>query len=451
MFKKILIANRGEIALRVARACRELSIPSVVAYSEADRDSLAVRVADEAICIGPGPSGKSYLNTPSIISAAMITGADAVHPGYGFLSENPYVAEICQRVGITFIGPKPDVIEKMSDKAIARRLMGEAGLPITPGTEALINLDAAKKAAGQIGYPVMLKALAGGGGRGIRIVESEADLERIFPIARAEADKAFASGELYLEKYIRQPRHIEIQILADEYGHVIHLGERDCSIQRRYQKIMEEAPAPNLSEELREKIGSAAVMGAMYIGYTNAGTMEFLLDRDGQFYFMEMNTRIQVEHGVTEEVTGIDLVKWQILIAAGHRLTLTQKDIKIQGHAIECRVNAEDPEFNFRPSAGVVDLFIPPGGPGVRIDSHLYSGYTTPAYYDSLLGKIIAKGDTRLEAIKRLERALHETVISGVKTTIPFQMKILNDIEYQEGKAFLDFVDKRMASGWETQ
>lgn len=450
MFKKILIANRGEIALRVARACRELGIASVVAYSEADRDSLAVRVADEAICIGPAPSGKSYLNTPSIISACMITGADALHPGYGFLSENPYVAEICQRVGVKFIGPVPQIIERMSDKAVARHLMKEAGLPVTPGVDsALINIEAAKKAAAQIGYPVMLKALAGGGGRGIRIIESDPDMERIFPVARAEADKAFASGELYLEKYIQQPRHIEIQILADEHGHVIHLGERDCSIQRRYQKIMEEAPAPNLSDELREKIGAAAVKGAEYIGYTNAGTMEFLLDREGNFYFMEMNTRIQVEHGVTEEVTGIDLVKWQIRIADGENLTLTQKDIKIKGHAIECRVNAEDPDFNFRPSAGLIDLFVPPGGPGIRIDSHLYSGYTAPAYYDSLLGKIIAKGDTRLEAIVRMERALHETVVSGVKTTIPFQQKILADPEYRAGRAFLDFVDKKMASGWE--
>ncbi len=449
MFKKILIANRGEIALRVARACREMGIPSVVAYSEADRDSLAVRFADEAVCIGPAQSAKSYLSTPSIISAALITGADGLHPGYGFLSENPYVAEICERVGITFIGPAPAVMEKMSEKTVARNLMKEAGLPITPGSEgALPNLDIAKRTAAQIGYPVMLKALAGGGGRGIRIIESEADLERVFPLARAEADKAFASGELYLEKYIRKPRHIEIQILADNYGNVIHLGERDCSIQRRYQKIMEEAPAPNLTADLRERIGSAAVMGAKAIGYTNAGTIEFLLADTGDFYFMEMNTRIQVEHGVTEEVTGVDIVKWQIRIAAGERLTLTQKDVRIQGHAIECRVNAEDPDNNFRPSAGTIDLFVPPGGPGIRVDTHLYSGYTAPPYYDSLLGKIIAKGDTREEAVARMERALHETVVSGVKTTIPFQQKILADEEYRAGNAFLDFVDKKMSSGW---
>ena len=447
MFKKILIANRGEIALRVVRACRDMGIPSVVAYSEADRDSLTVRFADEAICVGPAQSAKSYLSTPSIISAALITGADALHPGYGFLSENPYVAEICERVGITFIGPRPAVIEKMSDKTVARRLMKEAGLPITPGADgALMNLDAAKKVAAGIGYPVMLKALAGGGGRGIRIVESEDDLERIYPIARAEADKAFASGDLYLEKFIAKPRHIEVQILGDNHGNVIHLGERDCSIQRRYQKIIEEAPAPNLSDDLRERIGAVAVQGAKYVGYTNAGTIEFLLAANGEFYFMEMNTRIQVEHGVTEEVTGVDLVKWQIRIAAGERLTLIQKDVKIQGSAIECRVNAEDPMNNFRPDAGMVDLFVPPGGPGIRVDTHLYSGYTVPPYYDSLLAKIIAKGSTREEAVARLERALHETVVSGVKTTIPFQQKILADEEYRSGKASLDFVERKMAS-----
>ncbi|MEI6043819.1 MAG: acetyl-CoA carboxylase biotin carboxylase subunit [Chloroflexota bacterium] len=448
MFKKVLIANRGEIALRVVRACRELGIPSVVAYSEADRDSLAVRFADEAICIGPAQSTKSYLSTPAIITAALVTGSDGLHPGYGFLSENPYVAEICEHVGITFIGPRPAVIEKMSDKTVARRLMKEAGLPVTPGADgALINLDAAKRVAAGIGYPVMLKALAGGGGRGIRIIENEDILETTYPLARAEAEKAFASGDLYLEKYIVKPRHIEVQILADNYGNVIYLGERDCSIQRRYQKIMEEAPAPNLSQELRERIGRTAVQGAKYIGYTNAGTIEFLLSANGDFYFMEMNTRIQVEHGVTEEVSGVDLVKWQILIAAGESLTLTQKDVKIQGHAIECRVNAEDPVNNFRPDAGKVNLFIPPGGPGIRVDTHLYSGYSVPPYYDSLLAKIIAKGSTREEAVARLERALHETVVSGVKTTIPFQQKILTDSEYRSGQVFLDFVERKMASG----
>ncbi len=447
MFKKVLIANRGEIALRVVRACRDLGISTVVTYSEADRDSLAVRFADEAVCIGPPPSGKSYLNTPAIISAALITGSDALHPGYGFLSENPYVAEICEKVGLTWIGPRPDVIEKMGDKAVARKTMQDAGLPIVPGVEGVLtNLDHAKKEAAAIGYPVMLKALAGGGGRGIRVIESEAALERIYPMARAEADKAFASPELYLEKFVTNPRHIEIQLLGDNYGNMIHLGERDCSIQRRYQKIMEESPAPNLSQDLRERIGAAAVQGAKAIGYSSAGTIEFLVDDRSNFYFMEMNTRIQVEHPVTEQVTGLDLVKWQIILAAGERLTLSQKDVRIRGHSIECRVNAEDPANNFRPDAGTIDLFVPPGGIGVRVDTHLYSGYTTPPYYDSLLAKVITYGDTREEAVARMERALHETVVSGVKTTIPFQQFLLADQEYRDGKATLDFVERKMAT-----
>ncbi len=447
MFKKILIANRGEIALRVVRACRDMGVASVVAYSEADRDTLAVRFADEAVCVGPAASGKSYLNIPSILSAALITGADALHPGYGFLSEQPYAAEICEKVGITWIGPRPDVIEKMGDKALARKTMAEAGLPIVPGVEGvLVSLDHAKKEAAAIGYPVMLKALAGGGGRGIRVIDSEAVLETSYPLARAEADKAFASPELYLEKFIARPRHIEIQLLGDNFGNIIHLGERDCSIQRRYQKIMEESPAPNLPEELRQRIGDAAVQGARAIGYTGVGTIEFLLDQNGTFYFMEMNTRIQVEHPVTEQVTGLDLVKWQIRVAAGDRLTLTQKDVKIQGHSIECRVNAEDPANNFRPDAGTIDQFIAPGGIGVRVDSHLYSGYVMPPFYDSLLAKIITFGDTRAEAVARMQRALHETVVHGVKTTIPFQQFLLADQEYREGKAVLDFVERKMPS-----
>ncbi len=450
MFKKVLIANRGEIALRVVRACRDLGVQSVVAYSEADRDSLPVRFADEAICIGPAASAKSYLSAPAIISAAMVTGADALHPGVGFLSENPYLAEICERVGLTFIGPSPSVIEKMGDKTTARNTMQAAGLPIVPGAEAALpNVDAAKRLAAEIGYPVMLKPLAGGGGRGIRIIENETELERNFPLARNEADKAFSSGELYLERYVRNPRHIEIQVLGDNFGNVIHLGERDCSIQRRYQKLIEEAPAPNLSEELRRQIGEAAVKGAKAVGYTNAGTMEFLLDAEGNFFFMEMNTRIQVEHPVTETVTGIDLVKWQLRIAAGERLTLTQKDVKMQGCAIECRVNAEDPANDFRPNAGRVDLFVPPGGIGIRVDSHLFSGYTVPPHYDSLLAKVIAYGDTREEAIERLERALHETVVSGIKTSIPFQQTILAHPEYRAGHFFLNFVEKVVAAGKE--
>ncbi len=445
MFKKVLIANRGEIALRVVRACRDMGIATVVAYSEADRDSLAVRFADEAVCVGPAPSGKSYLNTPAIISAALITGADALHPGYGFLSENTYIADICEKVGITWIGPRPSCIEKMGDKAMARKTMIEAGLPVVPGVEGVLtSLDHAKLEAAKIKYPVMLKALAGGGGRGIRVIESETALEKIYPIARAEADKAFSSPELYLEKFVPKPRHIEIQVLADNYGNTIHLGERDCSIQRRYQKIMEEAPAPNLSDKLRQKIGEAAVKGAKYINYNSVGTMEFLLDPEGNFYFMEMNTRIQVEHPVTEQVTGIDLVKWQIKVAAGERLTLSQKDVRIRGNAIECRVNAEDPASNFRPDAGNIDLFIPPGGIGVRVDTHLYSGYVMPPFYDSLLAKVIAFADTREEAVARMARALHETVVVGVKTTIPFQQFLLADPEYQAGKAALDFVEKKM-------
>lgn len=445
MFKKVLIANRGEIALRVVRACRDMGIATVVAYSQADRDTLAVRYADEAVCIGPAPSGKSYLNMPAIMEAARITGADALHPGYGFLSENPYAAEICEKVGLAWIGPRPDVIEKMGDKAVARKTMAAAGLPIVPGVEGvLLSLDHAKEEAKRIGYPVMLKALAGGGGRGIRVVESDAAMEKIYPIARAEAEKSFASPDLYLEKLVVKPRHIEIQILADNYGTVLYLGERDCSIQRRYQKIIEEAPAPNLPQELRERIGAAAVSGAKAIGYTTVGTIEFLLDQRGDFYFMEMNTRIQVEHPVTEMVTGLDLVKWQIRVAAGERLTFTQKDVKIKGHSIECRVNAEDPANNFRPDAGTIDLFVPPGGIGVRVDTHLYSGYAMPPYYDSLLAKVISYGDNREEAVARMERALHETVITGVKTTIPFQQFILADSEYRDGKATLDFVEKKM-------
>ena len=445
MFKKVLIANRGEIALRVVRACRDLGIATVVAYSEPDRESLAVRFADEAVCIGPAQSAKSYLYTPAIISAALITGADALHPGYGFLSENAYMAEICEKVGLTWIGPKPSVIVKMGDKALARKTMEEAGLPIVPGVEGVLtSLEHAKQEAARIGYPVMLKALAGGGGRGIRVIENDGSLEKIYPLARAEAEKAFASPDLYLEKFVPNPRHIEIQLLGDNFGNIIHLGERDCSIQRRYQKIMEESPAPNLPEKLREKIGAAAVKGAKAIGYSSAGTIEFLLDPKGNFYFMEMNTRIQVEHPVTEFVTGLDLVKWQIRLAAGERLTLSQKDVRIRGHAIECRVNAEDPANNFRPDAGTIDLFIPPGGIGVRVDSHLYSGYVMPPYYDSLLAKVIAYGDTREEAVARMERALHETVVTGVKTTIPFQQFLLHDQEYREGRASLDFVERKM-------
>jgi acetyl-CoA carboxylase, biotin carboxylase subunit len=434
MLEKVLIANRGEIAVRIVRACRELGIRTVAAYSEADRDSLAVRLADEAVCIGPPPPAKSYLHAPSLISAALITGCDAVHPGYGFLSENPYFAEIIKQCGLTYIGPEPDVIAIMGDKAAARAAMRDAGLPVMPGSEqTLTTVDEARELAGEMGYPVLLKAAAGGGGRGMRIVPDESELPRAFATAKAEAEAAFGSGALYLEKFLPVARHIEIQVLGDNYGNVIHLGERECSIQRRHQKLLEESPSPVVDEALRQHMGAAAVEGARSINYTGAGTMEFLMDPDGNYYFIEMNTRIQVEHPVTEWVTGVDLVKWQLRIAAGERLTLQQDDIRIAGHAIECRVNAEDPARDFMPQAGEVDLFLPPGGPGVRIDSHLYSSYVVPPHYDSLLAKVIVWAETRSEAIDRMQRALDECIITGIKTTIPFQQALLEDPNYRRG------------------
>jgi acetyl-CoA carboxylase, biotin carboxylase subunit len=377
MFNKVLIANRGEIAVRIVRACQELGIRAVVAYSQADRDSLAVRLADEAVCIGPAAPARSYLNPPALISAALITGCEAVHPGYGFLSENPYFAEICGECKLTFIGPSPEAIRLMGDKATARQTMRAAGLPVIPGSDgALRSVDEAYDLAREIGYPVLLKAVAGGGGRGMRLVQDEAELARAYPTARAEAEAAFGQGDLYMERYLTGMRHVEVQVLADEHGHAIHLGERDCSIQRRHQKIVEEGPSPAVTAELRAAMGETALRGVQTISYANAGTIEFLLDPDGRFYFMEMNTRIQVEHPVTELITGVDLVKWQLRIAAGERLTLAQKDVRIRGHAVECRINAEDPARDFLPSAGEVEFFLPPGGPGVRIDTHLYAGYT---------------------------------------------------------------------------
>ncbi len=428
MLEKVLIANRGEIAVRVVRACRELGVRSVVAYSEADRDSLAVRLADEAVCIGPPPPAKSYLHAPSLISAALITGCDAVHPGYGFLSENPYFAEIIKQCGLTFVGPEPDAIAVMGDKAAARAAMRDAGMPVMPGSEqTLTGVDEARELAQAMGYPVLLKAAAGGGGRGMRVVPDENELPRAFATAKAEAEAAFGSGALYMEKFLPVARHIEIQVLGDTYGNVIHLGERECSIQRRHQKLVEESPSPVVDEELRRRMGEAAVMGAKAINYTGAGTMEFLLDPDGNFYFIEMNTRIQVEHPVTEYVTGLDLVKWQLRIAAGERLTIQQADVRMVGHAIECRINAEDSSRDFMPQAGEIELFLPPGGPGVRIDSHLYSGYVVPPNYDSLLAKVIVWGADRAEAIRRMRRALDECIITGVATTIPFQEALLRD------------------------
>lgn len=445
MFDKVLIANRGEIAVRIVRACQELGIRAVVAYSQADRDSLAVRLADEAVCIGPGAPARSYLNPPALISAALITGCDAIHPGYGFLSENPYFAEICNECRLVFVGPTSEAIRLMGDKSIARETMHQAGLPVIPGSEGILrNLDEAQDMARTIGYPVLLKAVSGGGGRGMRLVQDEAELARAFPTARAEAEAAFGLGDLYMERYLTRMRHVEVQVLADHYGHAIHLGERDCSIQRRHQKIIEEAPSTDVTPELREQIGAAALRGVAAIGYTNAGTIEFLLGHDGQFYFMEMNTRIQVEHPVTELVTGLDLVKWQLRIAAGERLTVTQKDVRIRGHAIECRINAEDPTRDFLPSAGEVEFFLPPGGPGVRIDSHLYAGYTPPGVYDSLLAKVITWGENREEALVRMRRALSECIITGVTTTMPFQLALLSDPAFQRGEFDLSFLSNLM-------
>lgn len=445
MFRRILIANRGEIAVRVVRACRELDIETVAVYSDADRDSLHVRMADQAVCIGPAAPRDSYLNTANIISAAIITGAEAIHPGYGFLAENPSFAEICERVNIKFIGPSSHVIERMGNKAEARKLMMASEVPTVPGTDGTItNEKDALAAARSFGYPLIIKASAGGGGRGMRIVQNDSELLQGLNTARSEAEAAFGNGDVYIEKYIEEPRHIEIQILADEYGHVVHLGERDCSIQTaRHQKLLEESPCVALAPSLRNRIGEAAIRAAKAVGYTNAGTVEFLLGpRD--FYFMEMNTRIQVEHPVTEMVTGIDLVKEQIRVAAGERLGYRQRDIHLEGHAIECRITAEDPKRRFAPSSGTINQFHQPGGIGVRVDTHLYSGYTVPPYYDSLLAKIICYGNNRHEATKRMERALNETTIDGVKTTLPFHRSILSNAFFRKGEVYTNFIKRRM-------
>jgi acetyl-CoA carboxylase biotin carboxylase subunit len=441
MFRKILIANRGEIALRILRACRDLNVPAVVAYSDADRDSLAVQLADEAVCIGPAPASKSYTNIPAIISAALVTGCDALHPGYGFLAENAYLADICGQVGVTFIGPRPDVIEKMGNKAAAKALMREAGVPLLPGTDGVVaNLGDARAAAKKIGYPVIIKAAAGGGGRGMRVAENDAELTRLLPLAQAEAQSAFASGDVYLERYLKQPRHVEVQILADNHGHVYAIGERDCSLQRRHQKVVEEAPAPNLNRKVRDQLLRAAVKGAKAANYTSAGTLEFLLDSEGRFYFMEMNTRIQVEHPITEETAGIDLVKWQIRIAAGEQIASNMFTLEPNGHAIEVRITAEDANNDFAPGVGTVRTFIAPGGPGVRVDSHLYSGYTVPPNYDSLLGKIVVWGKDRAEAIARMERALADTVIEGLPQTTAFLRQLVADDAFKRGDVHTGFI-----------
>jgi acetyl-CoA carboxylase biotin carboxylase subunit len=442
MFRKILIANRGEIALRVIRACKEMGIPTVIAHSEADRDSLPVRLADERICIGPAASGKSYLNIPNIISAALITGAEAIHPGYGFLSENTSFAEICSDVNITFIGPSADVMAIMGDKVSAREAMARVGLPMLPGTPVLRTLEEALEAAQDIGFPLMLKAAAGGGGRGIRLINSREDFERVFTLAQNEVREAFHDDGLYLERYLARARHVEVQVLVDHYGHGVHLGERNCSVQRRNQKLLEESPSPILSPELRAEMGMKAIRAVEAIGYRNAGTLEFLVDEQGRYYFMEMNTRLQVEHPVTELVTSTDLVKEQIRIAAGLPLQLRQEDIHPHGHAIEVRITAEDADHDFRPQTGTVEKYLPPGGPGVRVDSHLYAGYEVPPHYDSLLSKLIVWAETRDAAIARMQRALDEYVIEGLTTTIPFHQRLLRHEGFIRGDTYTRFLQE---------
>ncbi|MDI6799097.1 MAG: acetyl-CoA carboxylase biotin carboxylase subunit [Actinomycetota bacterium] len=445
MFNKILIANRGEIALRIIRACKELGIATVAVYSEADKESLHVKMADEAVCIGPAQSGLSYLNIPSIISAAELTGAEAVHPGYGFLAENSYFAEVLGSCDLTFIGPTPNAIELMGHKSAAKDKVKEIGVPTIPGSDGKIDdHKEALKFAKKTGYPVIIKASAGGGGRGMRAVQNEAELIDQIKMAETEAKAAFGDSEVYIEKYLEEPRHIEFQILADKFGNVIHLGERDCSIQRRHQKLIEEAPSVALSTKLRKEMGEAAIKIAKAVGYENAGTVEFLLDKHGDFYFMEMNTRVQVEHPVTEAVTGIDIVKEQIRIAAGEKLKHTQGEVKIIGHAIEFRINAEDPTKNFMPQAGDVKLYNPPGGPGVRVDSHLYSGYRVPPYYDSLIAKLIVWGETRDEAIIRSKRVLEEFIVVGIETIVPFHLKVIDNAFFKKGEIYTNFVARRI-------
>jgi acetyl-CoA carboxylase, biotin carboxylase subunit len=443
MFKKILIANRGEIALRILRAAREMGVKCVVAYSQADEASLPVLLADEAVCIGPAASALSYLNVRNLLAAAIVTGAEAVHPGYGFLAENAEFAEKCEEHNLVFIGPRPETIDRIGDKASARRLAREAGVPITPGSDALADLDSARRFASEIGYPVILKASAGGGGRGMRVVQSEGDLERHFVNAQEEARAAFGDPEMYLERYLEEPRHVEIQIFGDGEGNVVHLYDRDCSIQRRYQKMLEEAPS-TLDGALRLEIADSAVRLAQSIKYRGAGTCEYLVDREGRYYFSEMNTRIQVEHPVTEMVTRLDLVQAQLRVAAGQGMGFTQDDVRVQGHAIEVRVTAEDPDHDFRPSAGTVSDVHWPGGPGIRVDSHVYAGYRIPPYYDSLIAKIIAWAPDREQAIARMERALRETVIGGVKTTIPFHLRVLDNAFYKRGAVYTNFIPRRM-------
>jgi acetyl-CoA carboxylase biotin carboxylase subunit len=443
VFKKVLIANRGEIALRVIRACRELGVETVAVYSEADRESLHVRFADDDVCIGPPPSRQSYLRIPHIIAAAEITGADAIHPGYGFLAENAEFADTCRASNITFIGPTGEQIRQMGDKATARRLAKQAGVPTVPGSAGTIeDPDEAIAAANEIGFPVIIKATAGGGGKGMRIAPAAEQFLQLFGLAQNEALSAFGNGAVYIEKYLEHPRHVEIQVLGDQYGRVVHLGERDCSVQRRHQKLIEESPSPALTAELREEMGAAAVRLAQNIGYTGAGTVEFLLDTDGCFYFMEMNTRIQVEHPVTEMVTSFDLVKEQIRVAAGEHCTFQGDGRRLRGHAIECRINAEDPYRGFQPSPGLITAYHPPGGPGVRVDTHVYAGYTVPPYYDSLLAKVIVHGNTREEALARMGQALDSFILEGPTTTIPFLARVIRHPDFVAGNVDTRFLER---------
>ena len=443
MINKLLIANRGEIAVRIIRACREMGIETVAVYSEADRDALHVHLADEAVCIGPASSKDSYLNMENILTATLISGADAIHPGFGFLSENATFAEMCRQCQITFIGPTPEIIQRMGNKSEARKTMMEAGVPVILGTkEPVFEVNEARKMADAMGYPVMIKASSGGGGKGMRIARNTLEFDENFRLAQMESINSFRDNTMYIEKYIEAPRHIEFQILGDRFGNIIHLGERDCSIQRRHQKVLEESPSPVMSESLRRQMGETAIRAAKAVGYESAGTIEFLLDKNQQFYFMEMNTRIQVEHPVTESITNVDLIKSQIRIAAGEPLAIRQEDVIFKGHAIECRINAENPELNFRPSPGTIDQLHLPGGKGIRVDTAVYAGYTIPPYYDSMIAKVIVLGKSRNEAIKKMKSALSEFIATGIDTNVDFQLDIMNDPYYQMGDFSTDFIEQ---------
>ena len=446
MFRKILIANRGEVALRVVRACKEMGIATVAVYSEPDRDSLHARMADEAICIGPASSALSYLSMPNIISAARVTGAEAIHPGYGFLAENAAFARAVADSGITFVGPSPDAIERMGDKSVARETMAKAGVPTVPGSAGEVETyDEALRFASEVGFPVLIKASAGGGGKGMRVAADAEELHANLMAARSEAGAAFGNDAVYIEKYLTRPRHVEFQVLADTHGNAVHLYERDCSVQRRHQKLIEEAPSPALTPELRAAMGEAAIKAVRAVNYVNAGTVEFLLDEDGSFYFMEMNTRVQVEHPVTEQVTGVDIIKEQIRIAAGEPMKhARQEDVKLNGHAIEFRINAEDPLAGFRPHPGRVDVFNAPGGFGVRVDSHLYSGYSVPPHYDSLIAKLVVWGETRTEAVDRARRALDEFIVVGIPTTVPFHQFVVEEEHFAGGEVYTDYVEQHV-------